>query len=126
MTFVQDPPIGQTAKRVVARQAVNQNPTPAPSPYYFMTPSVDQRTLTPEQIVEADAYFAQLEAEGAYEGWKYMQAHVPAHMQEYFLQTHPDPSIPPEAPIVEDALARGDQSALPGYQGAAYDPRLPR
>lgn len=120
MTFVQDPPVGQTALPR-ARMPTNQGSAVAPSPYA----GVQGMALTPEQTAEADVYIAQLEEEGEYEKWKYMSARIPAHIQEYFLSTHPDPSAEPPPPEGDAQAQRGDQSALPGYQGAAYDPRVP-
>jgi hypothetical protein len=70
--------------------------TPAPSPY-ATTP------LSDAQKAEADLFFAELEKEAEYEGWKYMSVRVPAHLQEYFLESHPNPNAPPAEPVTETA-----------------------
>jgi hypothetical protein len=63
----------------------------APSPYAAAP-------LTPEQTAEADLFFAELEKESEYEAWKYMCVRVPSNLQEYFLESHPDPSAAPAEP----------------------------
>jgi hypothetical protein len=111
MTYA-DPPIGQTAEpRAVVERAVT------PSPYATMP----GQQLSPEQMAEADLFFAQLEEEAEFESWKYMCVRVPAHLQEYFLESHPNPSAAPPPP--EADATRGDASPLPGYQ---RDPALAR
>jgi hypothetical protein len=69
-----------------------------PSPYATMP----GQELTDDQKTEADLFFDKLEAEAEFEGWKYMSVRVPAHLQAYFLETHPNPAAPPaEPPPVE-------------------------
>ena len=102
-------------------QATNQSSV-APSPYAMLP---GQTALTPEQMAEADLYFAQLAEEAVYEEWKYQSARVPAHLQEYWLTTHPESTAAAAPPPEGDAGPLGVCPDPPaGAFDTVFDPRV--
>lgn len=77
--------------------------------------------ITPEEQATCDALYVTLKPEATAEARKYVLVRTPSRLQEAMgAKIDADFPPPPEA----FSASRGDQSNLPGYQGAAYDPRV--